>query len=47
VAKIAVIYYSKSGNTEKMAQLVAEGCRQVAGAEVTMVKLPELDRAWR
>jgi len=43
VAKIAVIYYSKSGNTEKMAQLVAEGCRQVAGAEVTMMKLPELD----
>jgi NAD(P)H dehydrogenase (quinone) len=43
VAKIAVVYYSKSGNTEKMAQLVAEGCRQVPGAEVEMVKLPELD----
>ena len=43
MARIAVIYYSKSGNTEKMAQLVAEGCRQVAGAEVTMMKLPELD----
>ncbi len=43
MAKIAVIYYSKSGNTEKMAQLVAEGCRQVPGVEASMVKLPELD----
>ena len=43
MARIAVIYYSKSGNTEKMAKLVAEGCSQVAGAEVTMMKLPELD----
>lgn len=40
MAKIAVVYYSKSGNTEKMAQLVAEGCKQVPGAEVSLVKLP-------
>ncbi len=43
MAKVAVIYYSKSGNTRKMAQLVAEGCRQVAGTEVAMMELPELD----
>jgi len=43
MAKIAVIYYSKTGNTEKMAELVAEGCRQVPGVEVRMMKLPELD----
>jgi len=43
VAKIVVIYYSKSGNTGKMAQLVAEGCRQVPGVDVEMMKLPELD----
>ena len=29
--KIAIVYYSKSGNTEKMAALVAEGCRNIAG----------------
>ena len=43
MAKIVVIYYSRTGNTEKMAQLVAEGCRQVAGVEVAIMKLPELD----
>lgn len=40
MTKIAVIYYSKTGNTEKMAQLLAEGCRQVAGVEVDIMKLP-------
>ncbi len=43
MAKIAVIYYSGTGNTEKMAQLVAEGCRQVAGVEVEMIQLPGVD----
>lgn len=42
MAKVLVIYYSKTGNTEKMAELVAEGCRQVAGVEVEMMKLPDL-----
>jgi NAD(P)H dehydrogenase (quinone) len=41
--RIAVVYYSKSGNTEKMAELIAEGCRQVEGAEVEMVSLPGAD----
>ncbi len=41
--KVAVVYYSKSGNTEKMAELIAEGCRQVEGVEVEMVSLPGAD----
>jgi NAD(P)H dehydrogenase (quinone) len=41
--RIAVVYYSKSGNTEKMAELIAEGCRQVGGVEVEMVSLPGAD----
>ena len=41
--KVMVIYYSQGGNTEKMAQLVAEGCRQVRGVEVEMAKLPGVD----
>ncbi len=43
MTKIAVVYYSKSGNTEKMAELVAEGARQVPGVEVEMMKLPSLN----
>jgi flavorubredoxin len=38
--KVAVVYYSESGNTEKMAELVAEGCRRVEGVQVEMVRLP-------
>ena len=41
--KIAVVYYSESGNTEKMAELVAEGCGQVEGVQVEMVSLPGAD----
>ncbi|MGD9520011.1 MAG: flavodoxin family protein [Armatimonadota bacterium] len=41
--KVAVIYYSKTGNTRRMAELVAEGCGQVAGVEVAMVELPGMD----
>lgn len=41
--KVLVIYYSKTGNTRRMAELVAEGCRQVEGVEVAMVELPGAD----
>jgi len=41
--KVMVIYYSRGGNTEKMAELVAQGCREVSGVEVEMVKLPGVD----
>lgn len=41
--KVAVVYYSKSGNTEKMAELIAEGCRRVEGVGVEMVSLPGAD----
>ena len=43
MAKVVVVYYSKTGNTEKMAELIAEGCREVSGTEVEMVKLPGAD----
>ena len=38
--KVLVVYDSKSGNTEKMAQAVAKGAKQ-AGAEVTAKKVNE------
>lgn len=42
MAKILVLYYSAYGHVEQMAQAVAEGVRSVAGAEVTVKRVPEL-----
>ncbi len=42
MSKILVVYHSQQrGNTRKMAELVAEGCRQVEGVEVEMVSVNE------
>ena len=38
MAKILVVYYSRSGNTKKMALAVAEGAEQVKGMNVTVKK---------
>jgi flavorubredoxin len=43
MAKIVVVYYSQTGNTQKMAELVAAGCREVAGVQVQMAPLPGPD----
>jgi NAD(P)H dehydrogenase (quinone) len=40
--KVLIVYYSTYGNVYKMAQLVAEGVKQVAGAEPVIRKVPEL-----
>jgi NAD(P)H dehydrogenase (quinone) len=42
MSKILVLYYSAYGHIEKMAQAVAEGVRGVAGAQVTIKRVPEL-----
>jgi flavorubredoxin len=34
--KILVLYYSRTGNTEKMAKAVAEGAKSVSGVEVEL-----------
>ena len=36
VSKILVLYYSRTGNTEKMADAVAEGARSVGSVEVEL-----------
>ena len=41
MAKIAVIYYSSTGNVHQLAAAVAEGARE-AGAEVRLRRVPEL-----
>ena len=42
MARILVLYYSTYGHVERMAQAVAEGAREVAGAEVQLKRVPEL-----
>jgi NAD(P)H dehydrogenase (quinone) len=39
MAKILVIYDSRTGNTEKMAHAVAEGARRVRGVDVVVKKV--------
>lgn len=39
--KILVVYYSMYGHTHHMAEAVAEGAREVEGAEVEMRRVPE------
>ncbi|CAM5306001.1 NAD(P)H:quinone oxidoreductase [Stutzerimonas degradans] len=41
MAKILVLYHSMYGHIETMANAVAEGARCVAGAEVTIKRVPE------
>ena len=39
--KILIIYYSMYGHVHRMAEAVAEGAREVQGAEVVMRRVPE------
>ena len=40
--KILVLYYSAYGHIETMANAVAEGAREIAGAQVDIKRVPEL-----
>ncbi|NOZ23039.1 MAG: flavodoxin family protein [Planctomycetes bacterium] len=42
MAKVLIVYYSESGNTAKMAQLVEEGAKK-AGADVTLKKVQDVN----
>ena len=44
--KIAVVYHSASGNTEKQAELVAEGALSVSGIEVKTMSIDNPDSSW-
>jgi NAD(P)H dehydrogenase (quinone) len=41
--KIAVIYHSQTGNTERMAGMVEEGCLSVPQVEVKLMPLDQVD----
>ena len=42
MAKVLVLYYGAYGHVETLAQAVVEGAKSVAGAEVTLKRVPEL-----
>jgi NAD(P)H dehydrogenase (quinone) len=44
MGKLLVLYYSKTGNTAKMARHVAGGCREVPGTEVRLKSVDEASR---
>ena len=39
--KVLIVYYSTYGHVHKMAEAIAEGVKQVAGAEAVMRRVPE------
>jgi NAD(P)H dehydrogenase (quinone) len=41
VKKIAIIYYSRSGNTERMAELVGEGAKEVKDVRVETFRVQD------
>lgn len=41
MVKVLVLFYSTYGHVFKMAQAVAEGAKQIEGAEVTIMRVPE------
>ncbi|MGB3086384.1 MAG: flavodoxin domain-containing protein, partial [Phycisphaerae bacterium] len=43
MAKVLVVYYSRSGSTGQMAEEVAAGAREVKGARVELAKVAEVD----
>jgi NAD(P)H dehydrogenase (quinone) len=43
--RIAIVYYSRSGNTEKMARLVEEGVKTESGVQVEVKKVEDFPAA--
>ncbi len=41
MGKILVLYDSMSGNTAKMAELIAEGARSIPNMEIRLAKIDE------
>jgi len=41
MAEVLIVFYSRTGNTRQMAELVAEGARQVDGTEVRVQPVEE------
>ena len=46
MVKIAIIYHSETGNTERMAGMVEQGCRSVPEVEVKVMSHDRVDTAF-
>lgn len=46
MAKISVVYHSGYGHTKVIAEAVVRGAKSVAGAQVELVSVEEIDRHW-
>ena len=44
--KIAILYHSVSGNTRKMAEIIAQGCSSVSGVEAKCMSIDAVDEAY-
>lgn len=44
--KTSVLYYSKTGNTKRMAEIIAEGMALVEGVEAGVYSIDEIDASW-
>ena len=44
MGKLLILYYSKSGHTEKMARYVAEGCGEIPGMKILVKSVHEASR---
>ena len=44
--KIAILYYSKSGNTKVMAEHIANGCKQVNYVQVKLMDICQCDASF-
>lgn len=42
MAKLLITYYSRTGNTEQMAQIIAEGARGVEGVQVDVLPVGDI-----
>lgn len=46
VVKIAVVYYSGRGHTANQAKAVARGAQSVAGSQVSLIDVEEIEKNW-
>ena len=44
--KMMVLYYSKTGNTRKMAEVIVRGMERVPGVQAKTCSIEEVDEAW-
>lgn len=44
--KMSVLYYSKTGNTKQMAEIIAQGMASTEGVEAKAFSIEEIDETW-